>query len=185
MCELLILKFIPIYATLTIGSIYGFYSVFAYMKNDYNYSIALQFIWFIFITFWGWGASTMQAISYGLIYLTSYYLKLRFEQIADRMQKVKRQNIGSLLTIMEEHKIVTKMTDQYNSFFSILMAVNYFAATIVVNLFIYIGFYGKGNIYFRSLVSSQIVYSFFVIYLATYTSANISKQVYLLIVKIF
>ncbi len=177
MCELLMLKYIPIYATLAIGSIYGFYSVYAYMKNDYNYSIALQFIWFTFITFCGWGAASMQATSYGLIYLTSYYLKLRFEQIADRIKKVKQKNIGSLFTIMEEHKIVTKITDQYNSFFSILMAVNCFVATIVLNLFIYIGFYGKGNIYFRSLVSSVTVYAFFFIYLATYTSANISKQV--------
>jgi len=175
--ELLLLRLVPIYATATVGTIYGVYATYSYIANDYEYSIAINLMWFIFITFSAWGMATMNSLTYGLVYITSYYLKLRFEQVADCLPFVSQRSVGLLYKIMQDHDQVTRMTDQYNQFLKDVMIVNYFAATILFNLFVYIGFFGSGNTYFRSLVASQICYAFFAIYISTYTSANVSGQV--------
>ena len=172
-CNLVLFKLTPLYASITFGVVGSAYMFFAYLKGDYPYNGFLCLVWLIIILFMGWLAASIQAVMYGLSYLSSYYLKLRFEQIA----RMPYKSFASIDKIINDHNEVALLTDKYNKFFKLLMGSNYFVATIAANLFAHIGFYGKGNKIFRCIVGSEMFCTFLIIYLSVYTSTAISKEV--------
>ncbi|XP_054153768.1 uncharacterized protein LOC128952395 [Oppia nitens] len=77
----LMLKQIPLNALLLFSLIYGYYTITAIQKQDYNYTVAVSLVWFVLTSLAAWVAASMQGISYSLLYLSQYYLSMRFAQI--------------------------------------------------------------------------------------------------------
>ncbi len=187
--EKFILKQIPINAFITFSLIYGYYCFEAYKRQDYNYTINSLIVWFVIVSMCAWNAASMQGIAYSLLYLSQYYLHLRFRQIAQRLSYLIDGNITDvnsmgLSLLLKLHNKITETTLNLNKFFNEIVAINYFAATVAINLLLYIAFFGYGNIYFRIGNGLLALNKMSIIFLATYTSANLSKEVFYALIYI-
>ncbi len=181
--EKFMLKQIPINAFVTFSLIYGYYCFEAYKRQDYNYTISSLIVWFVIISIGAWNAASMQGIAYSLLYLSQCYLNLRFKQIAKRLTylidgNITDVNLMGLTLLLKIHNNITETTLNYNKFFNEIVAINYFAATVAINLLLYIAFFGYGNIYFRIGNGLIAINKISIIFLATYTSADLSKEVF-------
>ncbi|CAG2110199.1 unnamed protein product [Medioppia subpectinata] len=172
----LMLKQIPFNALVLFSLIYGYYTVCAILRQDYGYSITVSVVWFVLTSYAAWVAASMQGVSYSLLYLTQYYLNLRFRQVANKIVYSLHKNKTILLNLLEEHHRIVELTVHYNAFFNRIIAVNYFAATIAINLLLYIAFFGDGNVFFRIGNGLIAVNKIIVICLATYSAAQFSDE---------
>ena len=171
------LKQIPINALVTFSVIYGYYAVSAYLKQEYKYGLIWSVVWWLLTTLAAWVAASMQGVAYSIIYLCQYYLKMRFRQIAARIVHPFYQNSTDFVRLLSEHNHMVRLTEIYNDFLCVIIAINYFAATIAINLLFYICFFGRGESLFRLGNGLIAINKTAVICLATYSSAQFSNEV--------
>ncbi|CAG2162468.1 unnamed protein product [Oppiella nova] len=144
----------------------AFLIVCAVLRQDYNYTISVSIIWFVWTSLAAWVAASMQG----------YYLTLRFRQVGKRIVYSLSKNKYILMNLLREHNSIVKLTDEYNKFFNHIIAINYFAATVAINFLLYITFFGNGNVLFRIGNGLIAVNKTFIICLATYSSAHFSEE---------
>jgi hypothetical protein len=174
--EIIVLRLMCTSCVVIFGIVLGIYTYIAYIQQDYEYSLIPIIIWFLVMMLWAWNATTIIVISYGIMYFSVYYLELRFKQLRNKLKYILEGRIGLLNSLMQDHNSLTLITHNYNKFFKYLMVTNQFTTTFGLNLIFLISLYGSGNIYFR-LANAMvgIIYSS-LMYLSTYTCANLSKE---------
>ena len=149
---------------------FGVLCLMAYFKNEYYFSILLLLFWFIMLLIWSSFVSSIICFSYGLLFFSVYYLKLRFSQLTFSGK------IHSLEALIESHNRLTLMTNEYNLFFRILMAINHYIYSVTAVLLYYTFFYSEGIFLYRLANLFVAIFGTFLIYLVTKSSASLSAE---------
>jgi len=171
------------------SNIFYIYSYFiAIFYSEANYNIYATFIWSILNFFW---------ISYIYLYFSAYftifcsiivYLTLRFKQIFISFNYQKLSSKG-ILSLIKEHNTLTVTTHKYNQFFKYLNCLFYLQSIILIDLFIYLCYFGNFSATIRFIfilvsilnITKSYFYSFIPIYLSfeVFIFINISNHIQL------
>jgi hypothetical protein len=122
--EIIVLRLMCTSCVVIFGIVLGIYTYIAYIQQDYEYSLIPIIIWFLVIMLWAWNATTIIVISYGILYFSVYYLKLRFKQLRNKLEYILKGRIDLFNTLIQDHNSLTLITRNYNKFFKYLMATN-------------------------------------------------------------
>jgi hypothetical protein len=157
-----------------------YYAVYEPKSN--NNSLIILLIWFPFHCFWAWIQNSLVVITGGILYITIYYVKLRFRQITEQIKiSMAKSKISKhfLKKILLAHNNLTIITNDYNKIFNYFMATVYIVATVNLNLLFYLSFYAKMHVFIRINIFIVAMTGVLLIYLATYTSAILSKEAHI------
>jgi hypothetical protein len=146
-----------------------------YIRRDYNfYFIAVLdfYLLAIFVTIKTLSITLSICIFCSLL----FYLKLRFQQITKRFERITNKNLNSLEALIRVPNAVTVMTIDCDKALSKLLGVFYFYAPFIVNLLLLISIYGKSLIYVRLLFPILAVFTVIGLYLCAYIPAQVSTE---------
>lgn len=154
-------------------------SIYAYITQQYYYSLIPLLIWNILISI-----SIPLHMSSGyftpiILYLSQLYLKMRFNQIAiniNEMKIITKRNMKFLIGMISDHNEISMMTNQFNQCLRYLMFLVYISSTIVVNTNIFIALYGNSDLFMRIFLFIIAIIIIVCQYLNFNTSANLSKE---------
>ena len=141
-----IMRFIPI---LVFGSVYGAFIIIAYIQQDFEFSIVASILWFIVLTIWSRYITSSIIFSYGIIFFTAFYIKLRFKQLKTNLLMVFNGRSAYLKEFLRMHNKLSVLTHEFNKIFCYILAINQFISTFTLSLLFFVTFYGRGPVVFR------------------------------------
>jgi hypothetical protein len=147
-----------------------------YIRQDYNIYLIKLLLIFVMASFIMVEVISTITLSTLLIYATTLFLRMRFQQITKQFEGISAKNLNSLQSLIREHNRITVMTKDMDIFFSKIFAIFYFYAPLVINLLLCISIYGKSSIYWRSFYSIFAIFMSIGTYLLSYIPTQVSTE---------
>ena len=171
--DLLVLRIASTTCVLLFCSVYGFYCLMAYVKQEYPIYLISILIWSSMLTYWAFKVASITVFSFSVSFFVNFYLNLRFRQLFSSVKS--KISIDMNILIRRNNKL-SQMTHQSNEFFKLIMAISYFIASMTAVLTYIIFFYGRGIFLFRLAVLIVGSFGCVLIYLLTRFSAILSLE---------
>jgi len=141
---------------------------------------ACQFIiyhsfWIVLNMFWVRNSANVFFITANTMYLSQYYLKLRFKHLFNILKVTIEMRFKSFDWFIKSHNELTVKTDQYNLVYKYFGGIAYFFGYIL-DLILFMAFYGRAQLYLRYYLITCGIFFSIAIYSAFYASAALSYE---------
>ena len=173
--DIFILKIMSYICIALFCAVYGFFSLLAFVKQEYELSIISILIWFPILSFWSLKVTPIIVFSFSIIFFINFYITLRFRQLFSLMENKNWIHIN-LDTFILMHNKLAHLTYKANQVFKYIMAFSYFIASMSAVIAFLIFFYGRGIFLFRLAVLIVGSMGVTLIYLITQFSAILSVE---------
>jgi len=150
--------------------------LYIYISQDYNYYFIIILMFFFLAAYIVVKIVSIYSLGVLFVYCTALYLRLNFQQITKRFERISTENSKSLQSLIREHNRVTLMTKDCDIVFRKVFGLLYFYARFIVNLLLCITIYGKSSIYTRAIAGVLVIFTSIGMYLLSYIPTQVSTE---------
>jgi hypothetical protein len=174
--QLFWMKFMnPLTNSILLTSLAAIY-LYIYISRVYNYYFIIIVMFYLLAAYVTVKIVPIYSLGVLIIYCTALYLRLNFQQITKRFERISAKDLKTLQTLIREHDRVTLMTKDCDILFRKHFGLLYFYAPFIVNLLLYITIYGKSSIYIRSIAGMLAIFTSIGMYLFSYIPTQVSTE---------
>ena len=156
---------------------HGITSIISYVIDDVHQSVIPLIISNIMISIWMLRATAMGLGGSLLIYFIIKYLKFKFNQLNDLIEKSYRlKNSRLLLKAIERHQRITLSVKQMNQIISYVFGFTYMSCTPPLNILFSLGFKSHIHPIVRCIYISVAIQICMIIYLLNLTASSFSSD---------
>ena len=180
-CNILARYLQPVGFVVLVLFISGFHFIFTFI---YYLSLEEKFYSFIvFIIFYiSWVIFSHQCfaivwIGFTLWYMSTNYLKYKFQKINEKIEKsLKYSDLNLLMYSIKEHNYVEIITKKFNHFFRMITFIIYYFATIGFQLILYITHHKDSNIFARFITGFIFISCFSAVLMMNVMSTGVIRS---------
>jgi hypothetical protein len=174
--QLLWMKIVIYGGNFTVISGLGIINLIMYFSQEDRFYLLIILFHFSIVYYVTIKIISIHALSVFMVCSTFEYLRIHYQQINQQLKRITNKNLNSLEALIKAHNEVTVMVKDCDLLFSKLLGVFCLYARFLVNLLLFISFYGNSPIYARVIASILAVFSIIGLYLLSYTPAKVSTE---------